>query len=185
LPNLIALQLTNCSVDDDGLTALPRTLQHLQLPALDTITPAGIASLVELGSLRSLGFHNRIPDAHDAAVRELVPKLPIECFECLCFMPSEALWSVLSGLPLLRRVRVQIGDEDPRAMFAHVLACPKLEVLFVSVPNMPSPEQLSVLRTHATLRRIVLRRYQAMTPMPTATELAALQSSVRAEIEIQ
>lgn len=185
LPNLIALQLTNCSLDDDGLAALPRTLQHLQLPALDPITPTGIASLVELGALRSLGFHIGIPKEHDAAVCELVQKLPIECFECLSFAPSERLWSVLSGLPLLRRLRVQIGDEDPRAMCAHVLACPKLEVLFVSVPNMPSPEQLGVLRKHATLRRIVLRRDQAMTPMPTATEFAALQSSVRAEIEIQ
>tara|TARA_R110002072_G_scaffold162687_1_gene314777 strand:- start:140 stop:1546 length:1407 start_codon:yes stop_codon:yes gene_type:complete len=184
LPNLIALQLTNFEIDDAGLAALPRTLQHLQLPALDTTTPAGIASLAELDALRSLGFHLRIPEEHEAAVRDLVLKLPIECFECLSFAPSAALWSVLGGLPMLRRVRVQVDDQAPRTVFEHALGCRKLEVLFVSVPKIPSPEQLGCLREHPALRRIVLRRYRARTSMPTTAELTALRNSVRAEIQI-
>ncbi|MBP8299957.1 MAG: hypothetical protein KA020_06345 [Planctomycetes bacterium] len=184
LPNLIALQLANFKVDDAGLAALPRQLQHLQLPALGAITPAGIASLAGLGSLRSLSFHYSIPEECDAAVRDLVPKLPLECFECLIGQPSDSLWSVLAGLPLLRRVRVLLGDEDPSSVFEHALACRKLEVLFVSVPKMPSPEQLRCLGEHPTLRRIVFNRYLPSTPVPTAAELAALRASVRAEIEV-
>jgi len=184
LPDLIALQLSNFDLDDDGLAALPRTLQQLQLPKLGAITPTGIAGLAELGSLRSLGFHLGLSAEHDAAVRDLVPKLPLECFECLSALPSDALWTVIEGLPLLRRVRVQIGDEDPRATFEHALACRKLEVLFVSVPQMPTPEQLGLLREHATLRRIVLRRYRPMTPVPTEAELNALRASVHAAVVV-
>lgn len=184
LPNLIALQLSNFQVDDAGLAALPRKLQHLQLPAFGTITPAGIASLAGLGSLRSLSFHYSIPEECDAAVRDLVPKMPLECFECLIGQPSDALWAVLAGLPLLRRVRVLLGDEDPSSVFEHALACHKLEVLFVSVLKMPSPEQLGCLQKHPTLRRIVLNRYDPSTPVPTTAELAALRASVHAEIVI-
>lgn len=184
LPDLIALQLSNFELDDDGLAALPRTLQQLQLPKLGAITPDGIAALARLDALRSLGFHLGLSAEHDAAVRDLVPKLPLECFECLSALPSDALWTVLEGLPLLRRVRVQIGDEEPRATFEHALACRKLEVLFVSVPKMPTPEQLAVLHDHPTLRRIVLRRYRPSTPVPTANELAALRASVRADVVV-
>ncbi len=186
LARLVALQITNFAIDDAGLAALPRTLQHLTLPALDSATPDGLARLTGLGSLRSLGFHHRLAEGHEAAVCMMLPKLPLACFDYPNAAPSEALWSVLAGLPLLRRLQVCVArGEDPTALFLRSLACRKLEVLFVSVPAIPSPQQLAGLREHPTLRRIVLRRYLPEVGLPTAAELAALRASVRAEVEVR
>jgi hypothetical protein len=185
MERLVVLHLTNFAIDDEWIAALPRSLQHVTLPKLEGVTARGLATLAELGSLRSLALHVRVADEQAAALHTLLPKLPLECFEYLNDMPDEALWSVLVGLPKLRRVCVKIGEsENLTALFERALACRKLEVLFVSVPKMPSPEQLTLLRDHPTLRRVMLCRYGPYTPLPTDAELQALRASVRAEIDV-
>lgn len=183
---LIALSFSNYNINDAGLKALPRDLQHLTLPyGLQGLMAEDLAHLAESGSLRSLGFQSQVPEELEPAVCALIAKLPLECFEYCNALPTAAMWGGLATSPRLRRVRVWVKDTAEAAqVFQRALACRRLEVLVVSVPSMPSPEQLGLLREHPTLRRIVLRKDLAHTVAPTAVELAALRASVRAAVEI-
>jgi hypothetical protein len=184
LERLVALQLTNFQIDDEGLEALPRTLEHLALPTLAGVTARGLAGLAERSTLRSLACHLPIPAELDAAVVALVAKLPLECFECRNSVPSAPLWAELAGSPVLRRIAVGLErGEMPTAVFERALGCRSLVVLWVSLATLPTPQQLGVLREHPALRRIVLRR-TAPDVVPTPAELAALRASVRAEVEV-
>lgn len=184
LPRLVALDVCFADFDDAALAALPPGLELLGLSGLDRCTAAGLGALSRLRALRTLRLRKALPDELQPAMYDAIRALPLARVDLLVGTADARFWQQMQRLPALRRVAVRPGMAQA-SVFAGAAACRQLEELTVWCMRLPPPEQLAVLRDHATLRRLVFASDEHGPTPFDAAQLAALRASIAVPIDVQ